>query len=408
LYGGHLYLPGGLRILGGNGASSSYLQAGGTNRTTSVFLEPNIFGSSPSFTLNGGLLADNDVTLLADNFGSLTLQHNGGTHIVSNLSSIAGGASAGASPKPASYRLNGGMLSAASIDLDGRQGDASYSQTNGVAQIGQIQGSSGGQFTFFTTRMSLLGGTLNAGSLGMGDGGSIFQSGGTLVVSNGFGFGGFRDRGFRVYTRYTLLGGTLVASNIHVGGDWIIGDSTANRITNPGTLTLSHLLQISNAVEQLGRFVLAGDATIDLAGSDSRLSFANSSGETWTGGATLAVVNWNGNPAGGGAEQLKFGASQSGLTPAQLSQIQFRVGTNSYSAKILSTGEVVQGDPVSAGGGSIAFSRQGNDLVLTWPTGWTLQSATNVIGPYADVPEATSPYTVDTTLALQRFFRLRQ
>jgi hypothetical protein len=168
------------------------------------------------------------------------------------------------------------------------------------------------------------------------------------------------------------------------------------------------VLQIGNAAEQLGRFILASNATVDLAGSASRLSFANSSGEAWAGGVMLVISNWNGNASGGGAEQLKFGTSQSGLTAAQLSQIRFSIGTNFYSAKILSTGEVVPDSLITAAGASIAYSRQGNNLVLTWPSGWSLQSATNVLGPYSDVQGATSPYTVDTTLAPQQFFRLRQ
>ncbi len=115
------------------------------------------------------------------------------------------------------------------------------------------------------------------------------------------------------------------------------------------------------------------------------------------------MINWNGNPSGGGAEQLRFGTSQSALTPAQLSQIQFLVGTNVYSAKILSTGEVVPDQVIPP---SVTFSKQGNNLVLSWPSGWSLQSATNVSGPYFDVPEATSPYTHDLTFEQQRFFRL--
>ncbi len=164
---------------------------------------------------------------------------------------------------------------------------------------------------------------------------------------------------------------------------------------------------ISNAVEQLGRLVLESNATIDLAGSASRLSFANSSGEVWAGGAMLVISDWNGDPSGGGAEQLKFGTDQSGLTPTQLSQIRFDIGTNVYAAKILNSGEVVPARLVVVRP-SIAFSRQGNNLVLNWPPGWVLQSATNVLGPYADVPQATSPSTIDTTLEPQQFFRLRQ
>src|SRR5260221_7580711 len=126
-----------------------------------------------------------------------------------------------------------------------------------------------------------------------------------------------------IYGRYTFTGGTLTSSNISITGDWIIGDGSTNRISNPGFFSLSHTLQIGNAAEQLGRFILASNATIDLAGSASRLGFANSSGEIWAGGATLVIANWNGNVSGGGAEQLRFGTDQSGLTASQLAQIQF-------------------------------------------------------------------------------------
>ena len=45
--------------------------------------------------------------------------------------------------------------------------------------------------------------------------------------------------------------------------------------------------------------------------------------------------------------------------------------------------------------------------ILSWTGSSTLQSATNVAGPYLDVPGATSPYTNDTGAQPQQFFRLR-
>ena len=76
-----------------------------------------------------------------------------------------------------------------------------------------------------------------------------------------------------IYGRYTFTGGTVTANNINLTGDWIIGDGIANRISNPGFFSLSHTLTISNAVEQLGGFILASNATIDdQPGSSSRLS----------------------------------------------------------------------------------------------------------------------------------------
>src|SRR5206468_4889583 len=122
--------------------------------------------------------------------------------------------------------------------------------------------------------------------------GNLNQSGGALVVSNLLTISGYRDLNLRYYGRYTFTGGAVTASNINIAADWVIGDGSTNRISNPGFFSLSHLLQISNAVERLGRFILASNATIDLAGSASQLSFANSSGQVWAGGVTLVISDW--------------------------------------------------------------------------------------------------------------------
>jgi hypothetical protein len=229
-----------------------------------------------------------------------------------------------------------------------------------------------------------------------------------LVVSNLLRIRGYREYPSQnAYSGYTFLGGSLIASNISIGGYWnIAGNSSGTpRIINPGTCTLSHTLQIANAVEQLGRFILAGDATINLDGSASRLSFANSSGEIWVAAATLVVANWNGNLSGGGAEQLKFGTNPSGLTPAQLSQIRFvnpagRPAGN-YAAVILATGEVVPGPrPV------MDMTRSSNGMVVSWSGNYQLYTSTNVVGPYAPISGATSPYT-NSFNQPQRFFILR-
>jgi hypothetical protein len=47
-----------------------------------------------------------------------------------------------------------------------------------------------------------------------------------------------------------------------------------------------------------------------------------------------------------------------------------------------------------------------NTEVLTWTSGY-LQSSTNVVGPYADVPGATSPYTNTAVVPPYKFYRLR-
>ncbi len=404
LYGGNLSLPNGLSLYSDGNSSASYFQAGGTNRTTTLSVED----GRAYLTLNGGLLADNSAVVMAGYYGNATIEQNGGAHVITNGLSIAGGAHNSYAVHPATYTLNNGTLSASLIELNANQGDSVFVQTNGTTSTGTFYAHSQGFFGEFNDYITVAGGALSCSNFTLDDGaGSFNQSDGVLVVSNLLTITGYRDLNIRYYGTYILTGGSVTASNINISGNLIIGDGSTNRISNPGFFSLSHLLQISNATEQLGGFILASNATIDLAGSASQLSFANSSGEAWAGGATLVIADWNGDPSGGGAEQLKFGTDQSGLTAAQLNQIQFRIGTstNFYPAKILSTGEVV---PDTSATPSVAISRQGNNLILTWPSGWSLQSATNAAGPYFNVPESASPYTIDTTAAPQQFFRLSQ
>src|ERR1043166_7743292 len=383
LYGGELSLPNGLLLYNSGNSSSSFFQAGGTNRTPQLSVE------SLGMTLNGGLLADNDAVVMGGYYGSATIQQNGGTHVVTNSLGIVGGASTGASVRPATYSLNGGTLSAHTVELNANQGDSLFVQSNATTRAGTFYAHSLGYFGSFNDYITLTGGSLTCSNFTLDDGhGSLTQYGGTLVVSNLLTITGYRDLNVKYYGSYTFTGGTVTASNIDISGNWVVGDGSTNRISNPGFFSLSHLLQIGNAVEQLGRFILATNSTIDLAGSASRLSFANSSGETWTGGATLVILDWNGNPSGGGAEQLKFGNNQSALTANQLSQMRFQISSNLYQAKILSTGEVVPDYPL---GPPIGWYKQGTNLVLNWPSGGILQSATNVAGPYADVSGATAP-----------------
>ena len=97
-----------------------------------------------------------------------------------------------------------------------------------------------------------------------------------------------------------------------------------------------------------------------LAGSSSILAFADSSASAWTGGTTLTIKGWDGSLAGGGAEQVLFGSSASGLTPAQVSQIFFLdplgAPAGTYGASILSSGEVVPLVPEPAILGMVAMS----------------------------------------------------
>jgi hypothetical protein len=246
LYGGYLSLPGGLDVRGENGATTSYFQSGGTNQTTLVHIEAGLFGRSPSFTLNGGLLADDNMELRGDGFGgAVTLNQNGGAHLITDTLSIAGGSSHGTTIFPATYNLNSGTLSAGAIELNANGGDAVFLQSNATTTAQTIYAHSIGYYGADNSRITLAGGSLSCSNFTTIDGGGTFnQTGGALVVSNLLEYGGSRDwwAGFAIYGTYTLTAGTVSAKDISITGDWIIGDSSTSRITNPGTFSLSHLL----------------------------------------------------------------------------------------------------------------------------------------------------------------------
>jgi hypothetical protein len=55
------------------------------------------------------------------------------------------------------------------------------------------------------------------------------------------------------------------------------------------------------------------------------------------------------------------------------------------------------------------MNRSGSKLILNWAGSFTLQSATNIVGPFSDLPGPISrgPYT-NAISAQNAYFRLRQ
>lgn len=81
------------------------------------------------------------------------------------------------------------------------------------------------------------------------------------------------------------------------------------------------------------------NSTFDLGSGASILHFADSAGAS---GKLLTITDWSGLVIGGGTDQIFFGSSASGLTSAQLSEIQFDLGGGVFSAAmLLSNGELV-------------------------------------------------------------------
>jgi hypothetical protein len=401
----------GVLYMGRWATPASFTQQSGTNQIGSLTMSPPCC-SAPQlrFFLNGGFLYVGRVALGP---GS-AFSHDGAVVVITNTLQIQGTILGhfGESPAPASYQFKSGVLSAQDVII-GRS-LSSYSQGGGTTSIS-------GSLQFFSNGGSdrpgslyLSGGMLNCASVSNNAGAvNILQTGGDFVVSNLFSFVGYyayypcyycstQTVGF---ASYNFSGGSLYASNIELAAEMIIGSSTqVGRITNPGYFKMSGTLTVGDAMEQLGRFILASNSIINLGNGFAKLSFANSSAEAWDGAATLFVTNWNGFSGG---DKLRFGNDQSGVTASQLAQIRFvnPVGfpPGEFFAQILETGEVVPKPRPT-----LALSQNGTNFVLNWTSDFILQTATNVSGPYEDVPTAISPYTNEVTENSQHFFRLRK
>ncbi len=183
--------------------------------------------------------------------------------------------------------------------------------------------------------------------------GSIVKGGtGTLI---------FSGAGANTYGGITTVSNGVLKLNKTAGVNAVAGSSLV--VTNAATLLLGASNQIADTVpmtlgggifnsgglnETLGTLKLTASSRIDLASGTSVVKFAASSAVTWTAATTLTISNWNGSVNGGGADQLFFGTTSSGLSAGQIAQIQFvnppGFDLGNYAAKILSTGEVV---PVS-------------------------------------------------------------
>ncbi len=184
-------------------------------------------------------------------------------------------------------------------------------------------------------------------------GGLTKQGSGTMTLSGANTFSGAT----------TVSTGTLVLSNTSGNA---IGNSSGITVNSGATLKLGASNQIGDGValtlnggtfltgtsttgytEDLGTLTLSANSTIDLGSNTTtrNLLFDASNGITWTSGQKLIITNWQGTTNAGTYGRIYFGSNSNGLTSTQLSQINFNIGGTLYGAKILSTGEIVMGDP---------------------------------------------------------------
>jgi hypothetical protein len=180
-------------------------------------------------------------------------------------------------------------------------------------------------------------GTLSLGDINAGANTVTFNSSGTTIQAGAIsGTGKVIKSGSGNLT----LTGTIATSEIDIqAGTLLLGAN--ERVSDSTGVTLSGgTLKLDGFSETLGALTLSADSVIDFSGGDSVLQFADSSGIAWDPNATLTIINWSGKPAlGGGADQIFFGSSDSGLTADQRSQIVFANYANENIQ--LNSGEVV-------------------------------------------------------------------
>ena len=384
-------------------ANGGVLQNGGTNVAVSLDLglHANRFGGMGTYVLSNGVLrVDSSARFGPSRFSQYSGQHT----IVSNL--VMKGKDVGPGIADAQYLLSGGTLSAAGLTAEA----ALFQQDGGTNSIAGDVVLTGPSFQA-TQNPPGVSYRLNAGRFTARNViidtffGGFHQTGGTSQITEKLTVQGSNSTslGYCCYFGYTLGGGTLTVKDIYVGTGAFFQHTTGT-INHSGVLTL----------DQGDWYTAAGDHALGPlqlgVGQFNRISFtngssilrlANSSAQPWASSAILYITNWHGSASGGGATQLYFGSNANGLTSQQLAKIRFNVSTNLYPAVILATGEVV---PQMQ---TLTLSRSGNALTLRWEPGWTLQSSTNVAGPYQNVLGAVSPYTPPMD-GPRRFFRLRQ
>ncbi len=194
------------------------------------------------------------------------------------------------------------------------------------------------------------------------------------------------------------LGEILVTQDINPGtivtqGTYMItlvaSDPSTNRATNTVAFTVGPVLRITNP-KDYERFLTntAAPVIVQIATNVTDVVRVNYYLET-----NLVASSTN----------APFGVALTNVA----------AGVYALSAQAVSaTGLTSHSPPVvmafsESGRVSITFSSTTKGILLEWLSGWTLQSAPDVLGPWIDTPGATNPYNVGT-FQQQEFFRLRQ
>ena len=361
-----------------NCGSASAIQSGGTNRGN---VQVGGQGGGSYALWNGAIDCG---TVRVTGWGSF--QQHGGTIRLTNSLTVDELTWNRGEYYSGSFALNSGLLSAASITIRG-----GYTQAGGT--------NSNGGLTMAGARASF---TLNGGlctsanvSITPSWIGGFYVHGGLLRITNQLTLGGSTLAGWQGINVAPAAG--LVVSNISLLPKAKVYLGT---LTQSGLLTLSDsAVSFGSGPLQLGQLQPAGTNVFSLPASTAcTLRVRDSHSLVWSNDSVIIIENWS-VTAG---HHIFVGANNHALTANQLRQVQFRnpQGTSGlYPASILSSGEIV---PVNR----LACSRTANGLVMQWAPGQTLQTATNVAGPYIDLSNGGTSYT-NSLRETQRFYRLR-
>ncbi|MCX6258739.1 MAG: hypothetical protein NTW49_12705, partial [Bacteroidia bacterium] len=232
-------------------------------------------------------------------------------------------------------------------------------------------------------------------------------SGATLTMS---GAGTLKLSGANTYTgAVNLNAGNLVFNNLNAL-------AASSVVFNGGTLKTGTTSGYSSATG--ATLNVTTNSTIALGSGVHSLTFANSSGVSWPTYTTLFVTGWTGTLGGSGtAGKLFAGTTSGGLTSQQLTQVEFKIGSNYYPAAILSTGEVVPSTTVLTFGNlsypspdsytSTSAITPLNPTITGTPTGYSVSPAlpdglsidpvTGIISGSPTTTTATNTYVVTAT-----------
>ena len=273
--------------------------------------------------------------------GGYSLAKSGiGTLVLSGINTFTGGMtlSGGTLDINNASALGTGIFTVGSLStIDNTSGGAiTNSKNNPQSWAGDFTFTGSNSLNLGTGAVTLTGNTnitTTASTLtiggGIGGGYDISKSGSGILVLKGTG----------TYTGTT----TINAGTLQTGAANVI-PSGSNLILNGGTLSTGNTVGFAegSSASPMGTLSLSSSSTIALGTGTHKLYFSDSHSTSWTGGTTLSITGWTGTTGASGAGtsgRIFVGASSSGLTAGQLSQITFSGYTS--GAVITSSGEIV-------------------------------------------------------------------